>query len=69
LVDNEASGPIFKDFILEKNGITPEVECMRVEFIVTQVKELKKLPLPNQLILEYIDKEAAATTDMHASVL
>jgi hypothetical protein len=69
LVDEKAAAPMFKEFINEKNGIISQVECMRVEFIDTQVTELKKKPLPNQLILEYIDKDAAAATDLHVSIL
>jgi hypothetical protein len=42
LVDDEASGPIFREFIQEKNGIIPEVECLRIEFIEGAVTKLKE---------------------------
>ena len=69
LVEVKAAGPAFKEFILEKNGIVPEVECLRVEFILNQVTNLKNKPLPNQLILEYIDNEAALAAPQHADIV
>ena len=30
LVDEKAAAPMFQEFIQEKNGITPEVDCLRV---------------------------------------
>ena len=30
LIDEKAAAPIFKEFIQDKNGIIPEVECLRV---------------------------------------
>jgi hypothetical protein len=33
LVDGKASGPFFKEFIQEKNGVVEEVECLRVLFL------------------------------------
>ena len=47
LVDEEAAGPVFREYIEEKNGITPEVECMRVEFLIDAVTELKNKPVLN----------------------
>ena len=42
LVDQEAAAPIFQEYIIEKNGIIPEVECLRVEFIEATVTKLKE---------------------------
>ena len=56
LVDEEAAGPVFREYIQEKNGITPEVECLRVEFLFDAVTELKNKPVLNQLVLEYNDQ-------------
>ena len=42
LIPNEASGLIFQEFIIEKNGIIPEVECLRVEFLKDAVTKLKE---------------------------
>ena len=33
LVDQQAAGPVFREYIQEKNGIIPEVECLRVQFL------------------------------------
>ena len=55
LVDEEAAGPVFREYIQEKNGITPLVECLRVEFLFDAVTELKSIPVLNQLVLEYND--------------
>ena len=66
LVDEEAAGPVFREYIQEKNGITPEVECLRVEYIFDAVTELKNKPVLNQLVLEYNDQEAALATAEHA---
>ena len=30
LVEQQAAGPVFREYIQEKNGIIPEVECLRV---------------------------------------
>jgi hypothetical protein len=69
LVDKKAAAPMFKEFIQEKNGIVPEVECLRVEFLFDAVTELKEKPLLNQMLLEYIDKEEAAATPDHSKVV
>ena len=42
LIDEEAAAPIFKEFIQDKNGIIPEVECLRVEFLEDAVTKLKE---------------------------
>jgi hypothetical protein len=41
LVDEKAAAPIFQELIQEKNGIVPEVECLRVEFLEGAVTKLK----------------------------
>jgi hypothetical protein len=69
LVDKKAAAPMFKEFIQEKNGIIPEVECMRVEFLLDAVTELKEKPLLNQMLLEYVDKEEAAATPQHSDIV
>ena len=57
LIDVEAAAPMFQEFIKDKNGIIPEVECLRVQFILDGVTSLKEKPLLNQLLNEYIDSE------------
>ena len=57
LIDVEAAAPMFQEFIKDKNGIIPEVECLRVEFFLDSVTSLKEKPLLNQLLNEYIDIE------------
>ena len=47
LVEEEAAAPVFQEWIKEKNGIIPEVECLRVEFIVDTVNTLPEYPLIN----------------------
>ena len=47
LVEVQASGPMFNEFIKEKNGIIPEVECLRIEFIDDTVTQLNQKPLAN----------------------
>ena len=47
LVAKEISGPIFREFIHDKNGITPEVSCLRVEHLEDAVEEVKERPLTN----------------------
>ena len=47
LIDEEASAPMFQEFIKEKNGIIPEVECLRVEFVLDGVTTLQEKPLLN----------------------
>jgi hypothetical protein len=42
LVDEKAAAPIFQELIQEKNGIIPEVECLRVEFLEDAVTKLKE---------------------------
>ena len=69
LVIDEASGPIFKEFIQEKNGIIPEVECLRVEFLEDAVTKLKEQTLLNQILLEYADKDAAVSTEEHVEIV
>lgn len=69
LVIDEASGPIFKEFIQEKNGIIPEVECLRVEFLEDAVTKLKEQTLLNQILLEYADKDAAAGIEEHVEIV
>jgi len=68
LEDIQASGYMFQEFLNEKNGIIPEVECLRVEFIDGAVSELYKKPLANQMLLEYIDNEAASTAPEHDQI-
>ena len=41
---------------------------MRVEHFEEQAISLKSLPLPNQLILEYFDNEAALAAPEHADI-
>ena len=69
LVEEEAAGPVFREYIQEKNGITPEVECLRVEFLEASVSKLKESNLLNQILLEYADKDAAAVTGEHAEIV
>ena len=57
LIEVEAAAPMFQEFIKDKNGIIPEVECLRVEFFLDSVISLKEKPLLNQLLNEYIDIE------------
>ena len=42
LVEQQAAGPVFREYIQEKNGIIPEVECLRVEFLEDAVTKLKE---------------------------
>ena len=66
LVDEKAAAPIFKEFIQEKNGVVLEVECLRTEYFLGAVSELKSKPVLNQLLNEYIDKETASAAPEHA---
>ena len=61
LIIDESSGPIFKELIQEKNGVTQEVECLRIEFLEGAVSELKEKPILNQMLIEYLDKDLAQT--------
>ena len=65
LIPNNASGPIFQEFINEKNGIIPEVECLRVEFFEDAVSKLKEKSLLNQMLFEYFDQDSSLTTPEH----
>ena len=40
LVEGKAAAPLFKEFIREKNGISGEVECLKVLFFDDAVLEL-----------------------------
>ena len=60
---------MFKEFIQTKNGIIPEVECLRVEFLEDAVAKLKEQTLLKQMLLEYADKDAAAATEEHAEIV
>ena len=65
----EAAGPVFQEFIHEKNEIVPNVECIQSEIFVKQVTKLKKKPLPFQLVFEYFDDETSKTTPEHADII
>ena len=65
----QISGPIFREFILQKNGMTPEVVCLRIEMIDDAVEEIEERSLTNQLLLEYIDKDAASETPEHKQIV
>jgi hypothetical protein len=69
LVDNKAAAPVFREYIQEKNGIIPEVECLRVEFLEGAVTKLKEQSMLNQMLLEYLDVEAAALGPKHSNVV
>ena len=69
LVEEKAAAPMFKEFIQTKNGIVPEVECLRVEFLEDAVAKLKEQTLLKQMLLEYADKDAAAATGEHAEIV
>ena len=60
---------MFKEFIHEKNGITPEVSCLRINMIDDAVNVYKERNLANQLLLEYIDKDAAAASADHVQIV
>ena len=47
LENDKAAGPIFMEFIFDKNGDFGEVECLKLEFFDNAVVELKSLPLAN----------------------
>ena len=53
LVDDKAASQIFQELINKKNGITPEVKCLRTEFILDGLTALKQKPLLNQLLSKY----------------
>ena len=47
MIEEKAAAPIFKELIQDKNGIIPEVECLRVQFLLDSVVSLKEKPLMN----------------------
>lgn len=65
----EISGPIFREFLHEKNGVTQEVSCLRIEHLDDAVDELTARHLPSQLLLEYVDKDAAAASPVHDDIV
>ena len=68
MVEEQAAAPIFKEFIQDKNGIIPEVQCLRVEFLEDAVTKLKEQTLLNQMLLEYADKDTASATEEHSEI-
>ena len=69
LVEEQAAAPMFQEFINEKNGIIPEVECLRVEFLEDTSAKLKEYSLLNQMLLEYADQEQAGLTEEHTEIV
>ena len=49
--------------------MTPEVACLRIGMIDDAVLEIEERSLTNQLLLEYIDQEAASATPEHAEIV
>ena len=60
---------MFKEFILDKNGIIPEVECLRVEFLEGAVSEMKNQKLLDQILIEYLDPETASANPEHEQIV
>ena len=68
MVEEKAAAPTFKEFIQDKNGIIPEVECLRVQFLEDAVSKLKEQTLLKQMLLEYADKDTAAATEEYSEI-
>ena len=69
LVDDKAASSIFQELIYKKNGVTPEVQCIRTEFILDGLTALKQKPLLNQLLSKYFSNNVYALTAEHARII
>ena len=65
LIVDKSSSDIFREFVLQKSLLTSQVVCLNRENYFERITDIRKKPILSQMVLEYMDKDAAQAAPNH----